>query len=84
MPSELDTVLIKLQLAEISASVGTAPPAHIVASLKDPEGGPPIRRDFVPDVDGRWPRQAMAAWLLEATERLYPGRLEKIDASRIK
>lgn len=75
MTPDLETVLQRLQDAEINASVGTAPPAHIQARIHSPDGGPDVRCDFRPGSDGRWPAGAITAWLIEAAERLYPGRL---------
>lgn len=72
--NDLETVLERLQEAEINCWVGTAPPAHIAAALHDPAGGADIRTEFEP-VDGRWPRGAIAQWLIATAERLYPDRL---------
>ena len=71
---DLEDVLARLQAAEINCSVATAPPAHIAASLHDPEGGPDIRTEFEP-IGKRWPRSEIASRLMATAERLYPGRL---------
>lgn len=69
MAIDLETVLAHLLAAEINVSVATAPPAHISVRIRDPKGSD-VARDFTPD-DSR----AIAPWMLETAQRLYPERL---------
>jgi hypothetical protein len=71
---DLETVITRLQDAEINCWVGTAPPAHIAAAVHDPDGGPDVREDFH-KAGADWPTAAIADWLLVTAGRLYPGRL---------
>lgn len=83
MFAELETVLIRLQMADINAWVATAPPGHMVASIQDPNGGPDIQHVFQTDESGRWPHAQIGAWMSDTASRLYPGRLERTTFSRI-
>lgn len=74
MAQDLETLLTRLLAAEINVSIATAPPAHITVSIHDPNGGRDIAKDFMVDAAGRWPEGAIAAWLQETAERLYPER----------
>lgn len=48
MTADLETVLRRLQAAEINAWIATAPPAHIQARMHGPDGGADIVCDFRP------------------------------------
>lgn len=74
MVEDLEILLTRLVAAEINVSIATAPPAQIKVSIHDPNGGRDIANDFTAGADGRWPTGAIATWLQEIAERLYPER----------
>ena len=74
MAEDLEILLTHLLVAEINVSIATAPPAHITVSIHDPNGGRDLVKEFAADAEGRWLRGAIATWLQETAERLYPER----------
>jgi hypothetical protein len=65
----LESVLARLQDAKIYAWVGTAPSLHIAAGLT--VGSRDLHAEFHA-VNGRWPHDMIATWLLETARRHFP------------